>query len=96
MKRYGVIGLVAAAALACPAVADEANIELKEGPARETVGANCSGCHSLDYVVMNSPFLDRSKWEATVKKMIGPFGAPIEDKDVAAIVDYLTANYGVQ
>jgi hypothetical protein len=31
-----------------------------------------------------------------VKKMIGPFGAPIEDKDVAAIVDYLTANYGAQ
>jgi sulfite dehydrogenase (cytochrome) subunit B len=94
MKRLGLIALVAAAALACPAFADEASIELRDGPARETVEANCSACHSLDYIVMNSPFLDRSKWEATVKKMIGPFGAPVEDKDVAAIVDYLTANYG--
>jgi hypothetical protein len=96
MKRHSLIGLAAAAALACPAFADEASITLKDGPARETVEVSCSGCHSLDYIVMNSPFLDRSKWEATVKKMIGPFGAPIEDKDVAAIVDYLTVNYGVQ
>jgi sulfite dehydrogenase (cytochrome) subunit B len=96
MKRHSLIGLAAAAALACPALADEASIELKDGPARATVEASCSGCHSLDYIAMNSPFLDRSKWEATVKKMIGPFGAPIEDRDVAAIVEYLTVNYGVQ
>jgi mono/diheme cytochrome c family protein len=95
MKRYSLIGL-AAVALASTAVADEQSIELKEGPARETVEGNCSGCHSLDYIVLNSPFLDRAKWEATVKKMIGPYGAPIDEKDVAAIVDYLTVNYGPQ
>jgi hypothetical protein len=95
MKRYSLIGL-AAAALAGPAFADEAGIKLKDGPARETVEVNCSGCHSLDYIVVNSPFLDRPKWEATVKKMIGPFGAPIDEKDVVAIVDYLTVNYGMQ
>jgi mono/diheme cytochrome c family protein len=95
MKRYSLIGL-AAVALASTAVADEQSIELKEGPARETVEGNCSGCHSLDYIVLNSPFLDRAKWEATVKKMIGPYGAPIDEKDVAAIVDYLTVNYDPQ
>jgi mono/diheme cytochrome c family protein len=95
MKRYSLIGL-AAVALASTAVADEQSIELKEGPARETVEGNCSGCHSLDYIVLNSPFLDRAKWEATVKKMIGPYGAPIDEKEVAAIVDYLTVNYGPQ
>jgi hypothetical protein len=95
MKRYSLIGL-AAVALASTAVADEQSIELKEGPARETVEGNYSGCHSLDYIVLNSPFLDRAKWEATVKKMIGPYGAPIDEKDVAAIVDYLTVNYGPQ
>jgi mono/diheme cytochrome c family protein len=95
MKRYSLIGL-AAVALASTAVADEQSIELKEGPARETVEGNCSGCHSLDYIVLNSPFLYRAKWEATVKKMIGPYGAPIDEKDVAAIVDYLTVNYGPQ
>jgi hypothetical protein len=41
-----------------------------------------------------SPFLDRGKWEATVRKMIGPLGAPIDAKDVPAILDYLAKNYG--
>jgi hypothetical protein len=43
---------------------------------------------------MNSPFLDQKKWEATVKKMVERFGAPIENADVPGIVNYLTANYG--
>jgi mono/diheme cytochrome c family protein len=94
MRRYGLIGFAAAAALAYPAFADEMALELKDGPGRETVETNCAACHSLDYIVMNSPFLDRQKWEATVKKMIGPFGAPIAEQDVAAILDYLAAAYG--
>jgi len=94
MGRYGLIGLFVVAALVFPAFAGEADIELKDGPGREIVEANCIACHSLDYIVMNSPFLDRTKWEATVKKMVGPFGAPITAQDVAVIVDYLAANYG--
>ncbi|MGD9536327.1 MAG: cytochrome c [Alphaproteobacteria bacterium] len=94
MGRYGLAGLFAAVALACPALADEADIELKDGTGRETVEANCGACHSLDYIVMNAPFLDRPKWEATVKKMVGPFGAAIAEQDIAVIVDYLAANYG--
>jgi hypothetical protein len=89
--------LVAAFAVAGPAfAADEGDIKLHEGAARPLVEANCSVCHSLDYIPMNSPFLDRPKWEATVKKMTGPFGAPIEEKDVVPIIEYLVANYGVK
>ena len=71
--------LAGLAGLAClvlvqPARADEDLIVLKEGQGREVVEQNCAACHSLDYIVMNSPILDQAKWEATVKKMIGTYG----------------------
>lgn len=88
------IYMLIALALATPAMAEEDAIVLKEGTGKDLVEANCAACHSLDYVQMNSPFLDQKKWEATVKKMIERFGAPIEDKDVAPIITYLTQQYG--
>jgi mono/diheme cytochrome c family protein len=75
-------------------VAQERRLELKDAPGRAQVEANCGSCHSLDYIVMNSPFLDRSGWDGTVTKMIRVFGAPIKVDDAKAIVDYLNANYG--
>lgn len=88
--------LLAAAlfALAAPALAQEEKIKLKDGPGREAIEVNCSVCHSLDYIPMNSRFLDRPKWDATIKKMIGPYGAPIDEKDIPQILDYLVKNYG--
>ena len=75
-------------------VAQERRLELKDGPGRAQVEANCGSCHSLDYVLMNSPFLDRNGWDGSVTKMIKVFGAPINAEDAKAIVDYLNANYG--
>ena len=75
-------------------VAQERRLELKDGPGRAQVEANCGSCHSLDYVVMNSPFLDRNGWDGSVNKMIKVFGAPISADDAKAIVDYLNTNYG--
>jgi sulfite dehydrogenase (cytochrome) subunit B len=75
-------------------VAQERRLELKDGPGRAQVEANCGSCHSLDYVLMNSPFLDRQGWDGSVTKMIKVFGAPISAEDAKAIVDYLNANYG--
>jgi mono/diheme cytochrome c family protein len=86
--------LLAALLLAAPAIAGEEDIVLKEGQGRELVETNCRVCHSLDYIEMNSPFLDRKKWEATVAKMIDRYGAPIGAENVPAIVSYLSKNYG--
>lgn len=86
--------LAIAMAAAGSALADEAQVELKDGPGRDVVQANCVMCHSLDYIQMNSVFLDRKGWEASVDKMIKVMGAPIRGEDVPAIVDYLTRNYG--
>jgi hypothetical protein len=87
--------LVVALALAAGIVAaQERRVELKDGPGRTQVEANCSSCHSLDYVLMNSVFLDRTGWDGSVTKMIRVFGAPINADDAKVIVDYLNANYG--
>jgi len=80
--------------VATSALADESALRLKPGPGREIVEANCVMCHSLDYIEMNSPFLDRKGWEASVAKMIKVMGAPVSEADATAIVDYLSARYG--
>ena len=80
-----VAGIVAAA---------EQRIVLKEGPGRDKVEANCASCHSIDYIIGNSPFMNRQVWDAEVTKMIKAFGAPISDGDAKEIVEYLAKNYG--
>lgn len=74
--------------------AEERPILLKKAPGVEKVEQNCSACHSLDYIEMNSPFLNSASWDAEVAKMIRMFGAPIDDADARTIEDYLKANYG--
>src|SRR5689334_16564513 len=81
--------------LLAPAQADEKPVALKDGPGRSAVEANCAACHSLDYIPMNSPFLNPKGWETEVSKMINAFGAPIAPEDAKAITDYLARNYGV-
>jgi sulfite dehydrogenase (cytochrome) subunit B len=89
------VAAACAAAWSLPAfAADETSIRLAEGPGRDQVQASCSMCHSLDYIVMNSPFQDRAAWERTVAKMVKVYGAPLSDEDAAAIVSYLERSYG--
>jgi mono/diheme cytochrome c family protein len=85
---------LATAALAFPATAQEKPVGLKKAPGLETVEGSCSGCHSLDYIMMNSPFPNAALWDAEVTKMIKAFGAPISDADAKVIADYLKKNYG--
>ena len=80
--------------LCTPAMADESKLVLRDAPGRSVVAANCSTCHSLDYIPMNSVFLERKGWEAVVNKMIKVMNAPIKDDDVGKIVDYLAGQYG--
>jgi len=87
-----VIGL----ALPSTGSAGEDKIVLKEASGRDQVMANCTMCHSVDYVQMNSPFMKKAAWQATVNKMVKVMGAPIGSEDIPAIVDYLVKNYGVE
>lgn len=85
--------LVSAASLG--AAAGEEKLQLKPGPGRDTVLAYCTMCHSVDVIQMNSTFMKRSQWEATVAKMRKALQAPIPDDAAPEIVDYLARNYGI-
>ncbi len=86
--------LVALLLAATHATADESAIKLKEAPGADAVRANCAACHSLDYPIANSGFLDAKGWDGVVTKMVKTFGAPIDAADARTIVDYLSKNYG--
>lgn len=66
---------------------------LKAGAGIEAATASCLTCHSAEYI-STQPRLTSTAWKASVDKMKAKFGAPIPDDQVAALVDYLTANYG--
>lgn len=74
--------------------ADESQIHLKPGPNMGLIANNCAVCHSIDYIPMNSVFLDRKGWEGEVNKMINVMHAPISKDDIPKIVDYLVKYYG--
>ncbi|PLQ00930.1 SorB family sulfite dehydrogenase c-type cytochrome subunit [Cupriavidus pauculus] len=57
---------------------------------------NCMICHSAQYVSTQPSTSTRAYWDATVKKMKKPFGAPLKDEDIPAIVDYLVKTYGAE
>jgi sulfite dehydrogenase (cytochrome) subunit B len=95
MRIVAMAVLAVLAGTAFPAGADEQPVQLKAGPGLDKVEGNCGACHSLDYIRMNSPFLNATGWNAEVTKMIKTYGAPIADADAQAIADYLAKNYGI-
>ena len=85
---------VALLGAAVTAFAQERPIALKNGAGRTVTESICSGCHSLDYIRINAPFMNRQTWAASVNKMVQMFGAPIAPNDATTIIDYLSTNYG--
>ncbi|MES2114252.1 MAG: cytochrome c [Pseudomonadota bacterium] len=104
MRPQLLIAALLAATLAAPA-ARSAEISLPPEtalfkpsplPGYELVQRNCMLCHSVHYIQSQPPQLTRSYWEATVKKMKKPFGAPFPEADIPAMVDYLVKTYGAE
>jgi hypothetical protein len=93
LVRFFAVALLASL-FVVTAMAGEEPIQLKQATGLDKVETNCGSCHSLDYVIMNSPFPAGAVWEAEVNKMIKAFGAPIEEPDARTIVEYLKNNYG--
>lgn len=81
------------ASMATNARAGEESLTLRADTGRELVSTRCVLCHSLDYVQMNGPIMTRPRWDASVKKMIEKFGAPITEDERAQIIEYLSKNY---
>jgi len=94
MGAARLFAMLLGAALGLQAFAGEDKVKLKEGAGVDKVQANCVSCHSLDYIPLNSPFLDRKGWDAVVTKMTKAFGAPISQEDATPIAEYLARYYG--
>ena len=60
-----------------------------KGPGADVMNANCTACHSAN-MALNQPRLSAADWKGEVEKMRGTYKATVADKDVPAIVQYLT------
>src|SRR5207244_1518758 len=81
MRTVALAALGALAVVATLAFAGEDKVKLRDGPNVDLVRNNCVSCHSLDYIELNSPFLDQKGWEAVVTKMQKALGAQIKQED---------------
>lgn len=62
-----------------------------EGPGADVVNGNCLSCHSAG-MILTQPRMPRATWQAEVEKMRNTYKAPVDVKDVPAIVDYLASS----
>ena len=98
MKRLTklTLGIALVASVAC---AEEGiklpyvEFPMKPGKGMYETKGRCNMCHSWGYTI-NQGLQSKSFWRKKVLKMIYVFKAPIAEKDVDVIVDYLAENYG--
>ena len=67
--------------------------DIPTGEGSEILRRRCLRCHAAD--LMQQQRLSRSAWERELTKMIS-WGAAVEDSEKDALVDYLTAHFGVE
>ena len=66
--------------------------ELPAGPMQEKATTACTECHEARIVVQQR--LSKAAWTKEVDKMT-KWGALVEPQDRDALIDYLSANFGV-
>jgi hypothetical protein len=91
-----IVALPTASALEITLPPETASYKPSDLPGYALVQRDCLVCHSAHYVLYQPSSSPRSYWEATVKKMKTPFGAPFAEEDIPAIVDYLVKTYGTE
>jgi cytochrome c5 len=79
------------ATVAVATVAFAAGQTMPEGDGKKIVEDVCASCHSLDPITKQQ--LDKDGWKDIVLKMQG-YGAPLDEKQVATVTDYLAKNFG--
>ncbi len=67
--------------------------DLPMAPGRNDSRQVCVSCHSPRYVMMQ-PLFSRPVWEQTVDKMAKVYGAEMDSKQRASIIDYLVTIHG--
>ena len=65
--------------------------DFPDGEGRQVFMGKCGQCHNLEYAAANRH--TRGQWGGIIRQMIET-GADVTDEDRAAIVEYLTKNFG--
>jgi mono/diheme cytochrome c family protein len=73
---------------------DGVQLKASSLPGYAKAQTNCVACHSAEYILYQPPTAPRPYWDAMVKRMKTVFKAPLDDADIAEIVDYLAKTYG--
>jgi hypothetical protein len=68
-----------------------ADNDLPPGKMQGRVRSACTQCHRV--ANLTKQHLSRAAWAKTIDKMIG-YGAEVNDKDKAALIDYLSTHFG--
>ena len=66
---------------------------LPPGPMQAKVKAACTQCHNASRIT--EQHLSRQEWSTELDKMVG-LGAEVPDSDRAALLNYLSKNFGPQ
>src|SRR5215469_15880685 len=89
MKMTGFHRLALAFAIAFSATAVQ--VQLPDGPGKDTTAAICGNCHGLD--VVTGYHLDKQGWTDIISKMIDQ-GAQGTPDQFNSILTYLVKNFG--
>lgn len=83
----------AAPAATAPTTVAASSEQLPEGAGRQILMSACTACHGLREVTKFRGFYVRQQWKEVVLTMVD-YGAPVGEKDVEVLADYLTENLG--
>ena len=86
-------GTVSAQSIGYQLPAPQTPPELADAGAQVVV-ANCSACHSLDYIVLQPRGKGEQFWRDSVTKMVGVYGAPISPEAAQEVGTLLAARFG--
>jgi len=73
--------------------AAEPSEQLPDGAGRQILMSACTACHGLREVTKFRGFYVRQQWKDIVLTMVD-YGAPVGEKDIEVLADYLTQNLG--
>ena len=84
---------VASSPAPAPPVAAADSDQLPDGAGRQILNRACVACHNLREVTKFRGFYARAQWRDIVLTMVD-YGAPVGEKDVEVLTDYLTEHLG--
>ena len=67
--------------------------DLPDGEGKKILVGSCTSCHELTEVTKFRGYYDRRQWRDIVVTMM-EYGAPVDEKQVDVLADYLAASLG--